>query len=96
MAFNAKFHPNDKVRGTRDPKTSKKQAGGRLVFILNGQPMFWNDRPHKFAGHIRRYIKFYERNGRALEITDIKWKQLGSETWWRIPEWPDGIFPANE
>jgi hypothetical protein len=23
-------------------------------------------------------------------IEDIKWKQLGSKTWWRLPEWPDG------
>jgi len=92
----AKNHPQDKPRGVRDPKNCKKQAGGHLVFlytlpgVYDRQPMFWTDRPRKFAGHISMFLS---RPGAKVE--DVKWKQLGSSTYWRIPNWPDGKGEAK-
>ena len=87
----AKHHPSNEPRGKRDPKSCKVQTGGMLVFIYtlpgiyDRQPMFWSNRPLKFQGHIGMMLR---KEGAVCE--DVKWKQLGSETWWRIPEWPDG------
>lgn len=87
--------PNTKpTRGVRDPKLCKVQTGGRLTWnrtvpgVLGLEtltPEAWTDRPVKFPGHIRLLLR-----KPGTTITDIKWKQLGSETWWRIPDWPDG------
>lgn len=87
----AKTHNQDRPRGRRDPRKCKAQSGGRLVYVLtipgvyDRQPMFWTDRPGKFPAHIQQYLK---RPG--VEVSDIKWRQLGGKAWWRIPEWPDG------
>lgn len=71
------------------------QAGGRLVWIQDGQPMFWSDRPAKFRGHI--LLMLTKKGGTVIE--DIKWKQLAGKAWWRIPDWPDGTaetLPGDE
>ena len=81
----SKNHPTDKPRGVRDARKCKVQQSGKLVWIRNGQSEFWTDRPYKFAGHIKMYLR-----KPGTEISDIKWKQLGSETWWRLPEFQDG------
>lgn len=88
-----KRHNEEPTRGIRDPRKCKAQSGGRLVFLRNGIPYQWNNRPLKFRGHIRMQL-----GGRVqpVEITDIKWQQLGSSTWWRIPEWPDGNANSTE
>lgn len=82
----AKTHPPERPRGVRDPKKCMVQAGGRLVWIQDGQPMFWTDRPAKFRGHI---LLMLTKKGGTV-ITDVKWKQLDGKVWWRIPDWPDG------
>lgn len=82
----AKRHPAERPRGVRDARKCMAQAGGRLAWVQDGQPMFWSDRPRKFAGHI--LLMLTKHGGTAIE--DIKWHQLGSTTWWRLPEFPDG------
>lgn len=81
----AKVHDETRPRGIRDPLSCKVQAGGRLIFIRDGQPEFWCDRPRKFKGHIQMLLR---KPGTVIE--DIKWRQLGGKAWWRIPAWPDG------
>lgn len=89
--MNVKNHPIDKPRGKRDPKNCKVQTAGSLVWlytlpgVYERQPMRWVDRPYKFRAHIQMMLR---RPGAVCE--DIKWKKFGSETWWRIPDWPDG------
>jgi len=83
-------HDSTKPRGKREPASCKVQTAATLRWVEDGQPMFWTDRPLKFPGALASRIAFFKRNGRNVTMTDIKWKQLGSETWWRIPEWPDG------
>jgi hypothetical protein len=93
----AKRHPQDKPRGVRasGPRSCKMQAkGGSLVWVrtvpgVRGletpTPEFWSDRPAKFPGHIRMLLR---KPGTVM--TDIKWRQAGSQTWWRLPDFPDG------
>lgn len=84
----ASVHPTDKPRGMRDSHypNCTMQTGGTLVWIQDGQPMKWVDRPYKFPGHIR--LMLTKRGGTT--ITDIKWKQLNGKAWWRLPEFPTG------
>ena len=81
----AKFHDPMRPRGVRDPRKCKVQQSGTLLWIRDGQPEFWTDRPLKFAGHIRMLLR---RPGTVIE--DVKWRQLGGRAYWRIPDWPDG------
>jgi hypothetical protein len=89
----AKVHPTERPRGVRDSAAPScmKQAGGKLVWIENGQPMFWSDRPFKFPGHLKARLAGWERRSADVVMEDIKWKQLGGKVWWRLPAWPDGI-----
>lgn len=77
--------PTGPVRGVREPRSCMVQAGGTLAALVDGQPMAWIDRPLKFRGHVNMMLR---KPGRVM--TDIRWKQLGSNTWWRIPDWPEG------
>jgi len=81
-------HPEERPRGVRDSgyPSCKVQSAGKLVWIQDGQPMVWVDRPLKFPRHIRHMLT--KRGG--TEITDIKWMQLGGKAWWRLPEYPTG------
>jgi hypothetical protein len=83
-------HPVGKPRGVRDGRATKVQTAGTLVALVDGQPMRWVDRPLKFSGHVRLMLR---KPGRTM--TDIKWEQLGSQTWWRLPDWPDGEARAD-
>lgn len=92
--MNAKTHPDAKPRGVRNPgpPACMVQAGGRLVWIQDGQAKFYVDRPRKFPGHIRWMLT--KRGGTV--ITDIKWRQLDGKAWWRLPDWPDGTARTEE
>lgn len=89
-----KTHPTEIPKGIRYSGVPERgsrrgtavQAGGTLVWIQDGQPRFWSDRPAKFPAHIRLMLT---KPGGTL-IEDIKWKQLGGKIWWRLPDWPDG------
>lgn len=89
----AKFHPIEKPYGVRDPRppSCQVQSGGKLVWIQDGQPRFWSDRPYKFPAHIRLMLR--KRGG--TELTDIKWRQLNGKVWWRLPDWPDGSAKSD-
>jgi hypothetical protein len=53
--------------------------------------MFYVDRPRKFPAHIRMRLRGRGREPRTgVVIEDVKWKQLGSPHWWRLPEYPTG------
>jgi hypothetical protein len=88
-------HPNKSPRGVRNPRDTVKQAGGTLVWLENGQPMVWVDRPFKFASHIKVRLAGWEKRDKHVVMQDIKWRQLGSDTWWRIPDWPDGFVTTQ-
>lgn len=80
------------ARGVRDPRppTCMHQAGGRLTWVENGQPMFLTDRPRKFPAKIKHRLDWHHHRGRPCVMTDIKWRQSGGLAWWRLPDYPDG------
>lgn len=89
----AKTHPAEAPRGVRYSGVPERgsrgtvvQTSGTLVWIQDGQPMRWVDRPLRFPAHIRRMLS--KRGGTVID--DIKWRQLGGKVWWRLPDWPDG------
>lgn len=83
-----KKHPAGRPRGVRDSRTCSVQAGAALAWVEDGQPMLWTNRPLKFHGAMRVRVQWFRDHGRSVEFTDIKWKQLGSDTWWRLPDYP--------